>query len=98
MGSATARSACSVELCGLAPGESPSLTGRQRHGAGRRLVMLSVAICSDVVGAEACVHRIEVDELHVAGIDPLIADGDDLGGEGCVAGLEREPLRESVMD
>ena len=52
----------------------------------------------DVVLADARVHQIKIDVLHVARIDPLIAGSDRRSRSLIKSGLEREPLRQAEMD
>ena len=72
--------------------------GRRRNPARRRIVISAGSARADVVFFKARIHQLQIDVLHVAGIDALIGCGDDcrrLLVESC---LKREPQRQSEMD
>ena len=84
--------------CDLAAGRHDARFGRARKRTRERIVMRAGAPSADVVLADARVHQIKIDVLHVARIDPLIAGGDRRGRSLIESSLEREPLRQAEMD
>jgi hypothetical protein len=82
----------------LAAGRHDARFGRAGKRARRGKVMRAGAPRPDVVLADARVHQIEIDVLHIARIDPLIAGGDRRGRSLIESSLECEPLRQAEMD